>query len=193
VFARVGFAKADLQDVADALGVGKGTIYRYFPSKRELFQAAVDEVMTQMRASIDAAADEHADPLDQIAAALRTYLQFFHDHPRYVELLILERAVFKDRKRPTYYVYREANAERWRALYRGLIREGRIRNIGVDRIRDMIGDLIYGTMFTNYVAGRERSLVDQAEQIVDLVFHGLLTPAERARRAASKIGPEGVS
>ncbi|HVU65229.1 MAG TPA: TetR/AcrR family transcriptional regulator, partial [Phycisphaerales bacterium] len=126
VFARVGFAKADLQDVADALGVGKGTIYRYFPSKRELFQAAVDEVMTQMRASIDAAADEHADPLDQIAAALRTYLQFFHDHPRYVELLILERAVFKDRKRPTYYVYREANAERWRALYRGLIREGRI-------------------------------------------------------------------
>ncbi|MEK6700813.1 MAG: TetR/AcrR family transcriptional regulator [Planctomycetota bacterium] len=182
VFARRGFAATDLQDVADVLKVGKGTLYRYFPSKVELFQAAVDDVMVRMRATIDQAADEQADPLEKISAAISAYLRFFHDHPSYVELLIQERAAFRDRKKPTYFVYREANAERWRDLYRNLIRQGRIRDIPTDRITDMLGDIIYGTMFTNYIAGRKRSLVEQAAEIVDFVFFGLLTPGERSRR-----------
>jgi AcrR family transcriptional regulator len=37
-----GFATADVQEIANKTGVGKGTIYRYFPSKEELFLAAVD-------------------------------------------------------------------------------------------------------------------------------------------------------
>jgi len=33
-FAECGYSEADTQTLADRLGVGKGTIYRYFPSKR---------------------------------------------------------------------------------------------------------------------------------------------------------------
>jgi len=182
LFARRGFEATDLQDVADALGVGKGTLYRYFPSKRDLFQAGVDRVMRRMKATIDGAIDGIADPLDQITAAIRAYLRFFHDHPQYVELLIQERAAFRDRKAPTYFEFRKANIGRWHEVYRALIREGRLRDIPVDRITDVLGDLIYGTMFTNYVAGRTRSLLEQADDIMDIAFHGLLTPAERARR-----------
>jgi len=184
LFARNGFAATDLQDVADVLTVGKGTLYRYFPTKRDLFQAAVDRVMLHMKAAIDEAIADVTDPLDQITTAIRAYLQFFHDHPQYVELLIQERAAFRDRKTPTYFEYRKANSGRWHELYRGLITGGRLRDIPIDRITDVLGDLIYGTMFTNYVAGRTRSLVEQADDIVDIAFHGLLTPAERARRTA---------
>ena len=42
LFAECGYSDADTQTLADRLGVGKGTIYRYFPSKQELFLAAVD-------------------------------------------------------------------------------------------------------------------------------------------------------
>ena len=37
LFAARGYQNTDVQVVADELGVGKGTVYRYFPSKRELF------------------------------------------------------------------------------------------------------------------------------------------------------------
>lgn len=185
LFARHGYQGTDLQDVADALKVGKGTLYRYFPSKRDLFQAAVDQVMVDMRAAIDRAVADVADPLDRIVVAIRRYLKFFHDHPEYVEMLIQERAEFRDRKKPTYFVYREANAARWLELYQGLMRDGRIRKMPVDRLLDVIGDWIYGTMFTNYIAGRTRSLVEQTDDVVDLLFSGLLTPAERARRTQS--------
>src|SRR5947209_4064740 len=63
LFAEHGYSDADTQRLADKLGVGKGTLYRYFPSKRELFLAAADRAMRQLRQSVDASIGGIADPL----------------------------------------------------------------------------------------------------------------------------------
>ncbi len=182
LFAREGYADLDLQVLADDLGVGKGTLYRYFPSKKQLFLAAVDRVMHNLREHIDASVEGVADPLEQITRAICAYLEYFDAHPEAVELFIQERAQFRDRKRPAYFEHREANVGRWRALYRDLIAQGRIRPLAPERITDVIGDLLYGTMFVNYVAGRRRPPAQVAEDIVDIVFHGILSESERRAR-----------
>jgi AcrR family transcriptional regulator len=181
LFAKHGYDGADTQLLADELGVGKGTLYRYFPSKKELFLAAADQVMRQMRDTIDDSIKDVADPLDRIAVAVRTYLRFFADHPDYVELLMQERARFKDRKEPTYFQHRKANIERWRLFYRELIAAGRIRQMPVERITDVFGGVLYGTMFTNYFIGNRKPIEEQAEDILDVVFRGILSDEERAR------------
>ena len=132
LFAKHGYADADTQLLADELGVGKGTLYRYFPSKKALFLAAADRVMRQMRERIDVQIKDIADPLDRIAVATRTFLAFFADNPDFVELLMQERAQFKDRKEPTYFQHRKVNVERWKTLYRQLMAEGRIRAMPVE-------------------------------------------------------------
>jgi AcrR family transcriptional regulator len=179
LFAQYGYADTDTQQLAETLGVGKGTLYRYFPSKEELFLAAVDRVMCRLREAIDGAVETAPDPLEKIASAIRTYLAFFAEHPDFVELLIQERAQFKDRKKPTYFQHREANVESWKALYRALIAEGRIRTMPVERITDVLSDLVYGTMFTNYFNGHCKPCAEQAREILDVVFHGILSDAER--------------
>ena len=95
-------------------------------------------------------------------------------------MLIQERAQFKDRKKPTYFEHRETNVERWRALYRSLIDAGRVRDIPVERIIDVVGDLLYGTMFTNYFTGPRKSAEEQTRDILDIVFHGILSDSEAA-------------
>jgi AcrR family transcriptional regulator len=184
LFARDGFAGADTQVLADELGVGKGTIYRYFPSKRELFLAVVDRVMRRLREVVDAAIEGVDEPLERVATAIRTYLDFFAEHPQFVELLIQERASFKDRQKPTYFQHRDANIGRWQDLFRELIAAGRVRDMPVEQITDVLSDLVYGTMFTNYFVGRRRRSSQQADEILDVVFHGILTDAER-RQAQS--------
>jgi AcrR family transcriptional regulator len=184
LFARHGYAETDTQLLADKLGVGKGTLYRYFPSKEALFLAAVDRVMCDLCRTIDESIAAIEDPLDQVAEAIRAYLAYCAEHPECVELLMQERAQFKDRKKPTYFEHREANVERWRSLYRGLMAEGRIRDMPVARITDVMSDLVYGTMFTNYFTGPRKPPAAQARDILDVVFHGILTDAERRRRPA---------
>ena len=101
--------------LAETIGVGKGTLYRYFPSKRELFLAAADRVMRDAaRARRRAASRASTIRSTGSRSASAPSWPSSPSIPEFVELLIQERAQFKDRKRPTYFEHREANVERWR-------------------------------------------------------------------------------
>ncbi len=182
MFAEHGYADTDLQRLADELDVGKGTLYRYFPSKSILFLAAVDRGLKRLGDEVDRASASRSDPLDQLTAAIDAYLAFFSRHPEMVELFVQERAVFRDRRKATYFRYRESRTPYWRNIYKTLITQGRLRDIPVDQILDVIGDVVYGAMITNVFANRARSSPQQARQIVDIVFNGILTDKERTRR-----------
>jgi AcrR family transcriptional regulator len=186
LFAKRGYSETTTQVVADDLAVGKGTIYRYFPDKRSLFLAAAERRMQQLAATILASVEGISDPLERVAEVVHSYLVYFDAHPEFVELQIQERSQFKDRHKPTYFEYRDANIGKWHEVFRELIAADRIRNIPVERIADVISDLLYGTMFSNYFAGRRRSPEDQTRDILDLVFSGILSDTERAKRQAAK-------
>ncbi|HVT26567.1 MAG TPA: hypothetical protein VHE81_00980, partial [Lacipirellulaceae bacterium] len=115
------------------------------------------------------------DPLERMSQAVRAYLTFFRNHPEYVELFIQERAEFRDRPQQTYFAYRERRAIPWREAFRVLIKEGRIRKFPPERIVRFLGNVIYGTMFTNYLTGRSDSPQRQANEIMDIALHGLST------------------
>jgi AcrR family transcriptional regulator len=186
LFAERGYDKTDTTLLAETVGVGKGTLYRHFPSKRELFLAAVDRVMRMLSQRVDARMARIEDPLEQIVNGVQEFLEFFAEHPGFVELLIQERALFKDRKRPTFIEHRIMNIDRWRAFYRDLIVQQRVRDIPVDRITDVIGNLLYGTIFMNYFSGQPKSVTEQADDIIDVAFRGILSPQELKRRGGCR-------
>src|SRR5437867_9739630 len=79
LFAQHGYTDTDMQILADTVQVAKGTIYRYFPSKRALFLAATDQIMRKLRQAIDKSITGIDDPLDRIERATRAFLGFFAD------------------------------------------------------------------------------------------------------------------
>jgi AcrR family transcriptional regulator len=190
LFAERGFSQTDTQALAEELQVGKGTLYRYFPSKRDLFLAAVERVMVRLGERTDASVEGVHDPIERISRAIRAYLSFFGEHPEFVELLIQERALFKDTKTPIYFEHRKKNVERWRELYRSLIAAGRVRDMPVERITDVVSNAIYGTMVANYFTGQHKSPEQQAQDILDVVLNGILSDSERERTRLAG-DPEG--
>lgn len=44
VFSKEGYYQAKMEDIAKVAGIGKGTIYLYFESKRELFYSMIKEI-----------------------------------------------------------------------------------------------------------------------------------------------------
>jgi hypothetical protein len=63
--------------------------------------------------------------------------------------------------------------------------------MSVDRILDVLGDLIYGTMFTNHFSQRQVSVEAQARDIIDVVFHGILNEAGRERHPPERASQDG--
>jgi AcrR family transcriptional regulator len=183
VFARNGYAGTEMQAVADEIGIAKGTLYLYYKSKEQLFLDAVDQGVLRMKEVIHAQADLIEDPIERIETAIMAYMNYFHEHPEQVELWVIERAVFRDRQAPAYFRHREAGIEVWQDLIRGLIAAGRLRDIPVSRIDDVLCDLLYGVMMTNHFSGRSRPPEQQALDVIDIAFHGILSDRERRRRA----------
>ena len=192
-FARRGFPNTDLQDVADRLGLGKATVYRYFRTKDALFLSAVDRGMRLLTESVNEVAARAADPLDRIIRATHEYLRFFDDHPELVELFVQERAQFRDRRRPTYFAHRDANLGPWKALFLSLMDQGKIRRMPVDRITDVFNAALYGAIFTNYFEGRRRRPDLQARETLDVIFRGILGPKARRRDGDDPRGPRVIS
>lgn len=175
LFADKGYAKCDTQQLADGLGISKGTVFRYFPTKRALFVACIERALERLRAEVDGVAAQAADPLEKLSLAIVAYLRFFDRHPEVVELLILERAELKDRK-STYFDRHERRAESergWRRLVAGLVSSGRFRDLPPERILEFIGDLLYGTIFSNHMSGRRSSLASRGPGLIDMVTRAL--------------------
>ncbi len=189
LFAERSYAKTDTQALADDLGVGKGTIYRYFPTKEALFLAAVDRAMRRLSAQVQGDVAPLTDPLDRITQGIRSYLRFFDENPNFVELLIQERAEFRDRKKPTYFQHRDKNLGPWKEIFERMVVEGQGRSMPIERILDTLSDLLYGTIFTNHFTGRRRSFEAQSRDVVDVFFLGILSNRERALRMSGPRRP----
>src|SRR4051812_27841866 len=182
LFAEHGFTDAVTQLLADELGIGKGTIYRHFSSKKDLFLAAADRAVRQLHDRMEASKQGVEDPLERVVCAVGAYLDFFTENPECVELLVQERAYFKDRAQPTYLEHREKYVERWRDLYRSLMAEGRVREMPAERISDVLTAAIFGSMVLNYFGGRAGAISAGADDILDVILYGILSEPERRRR-----------
>ena len=171
-FARLGYPNADLKLLADELGVAKGTLYRYFPSKKHLFLATVDNCMQQLSQQVSVAAIQVETPLDRIEHALRAYFRFFDLHPHVVELIVQERAEFKERTLPA--PLEQDNSAMWRRHFSDLIACGVLREVPVERLMQTMSSLIYGVIFNKYISGFSESLESKTEDVLDIVFNGLM-------------------
>jgi len=86
VFFRNGFMAANLDEVASGAGVAKGTLYRYFENKAELYVAVLsvngDVFERKMRETIEPA----LPPAEQVRRMSRFYIEHWTAHREYFQI-----------------------------------------------------------------------------------------------------------
>jgi TetR/AcrR family transcriptional repressor of mexJK operon len=87
IFTRHDFHEVLMEDVAQECGVGKGTLYRYFPSKRDLYLAVMFEGMEALCADLGAGLDGPGAPAEKIECIVRCILSHFWDRRLFFALL----------------------------------------------------------------------------------------------------------
>jgi AcrR family transcriptional regulator len=174
IFAAKGYAQTDVQEIANRVGVGKGTVYRHFGNKEALFLAAVKHARDQLIGAVDAVQDAEVDPLLRLRTCMTAILSFFDAHPEVVELLIEERALFRDRRPSLFFEHDEQRRCEWADRLSAMISSGTIRDLPVSTIQDTISRFVFGAMFFHYFEGNSKSLADQAPAMFDALFRGLL-------------------
>jgi AcrR family transcriptional regulator len=91
VFSKYGYQDTDVEKIAALARLGKGTIYRYFESKQNLFMSTLEWGLDSLKNEIFAAIGKADDYLERIEAALSTHLSFFERNRDFYRLLVEEK------------------------------------------------------------------------------------------------------
>jgi AcrR family transcriptional regulator len=86
VFFRDGFVHANLDEVAQRASVAKGTLYRYFENKGELYVAVLSHNGAIFEQRMREAAASAPEPAEQIRRLGRFYYEHWTSHPEYFRI-----------------------------------------------------------------------------------------------------------
>ncbi len=90
VFAEKGYHNATVQDVADEAGLGKGTLYEYVTSKKELLLLVIEEGQTRVHELVIKAIASKTSPIQKLRAIIHTTLDVADEHKRIMRMIFNE-------------------------------------------------------------------------------------------------------
>ena len=102
VFSQKGFHTATMDEISERAGVGKGTLYRYFETKENLFDELVRIRLEELERKAESILDGQDDVLTMIAKYIRAYFEFFDRNQLLYRLIVHERADMGEHSRDVY-------------------------------------------------------------------------------------------
>lgn len=79
IFSRYGYKKTTLDDIANAVRKGKSSLYYYFNSKEDLFQAVIAKEVDILREALEKVVFRSLDPEEKLREYILTKLSTFRD------------------------------------------------------------------------------------------------------------------
>jgi len=151
IFAQNGFRRTKIEQIAAHLGVGKGTLYRYFKDKKSLFLAVYEQGMARLLQAIRASVEPITDPQRKVAAAVRTYFEFFDNDRELIEILMQVRSEFKDDYRRVFVAMYSDYIVRIQENLRTGIKMGVFRDLDVEKTAEAMSATLQGVLQSFYV------------------------------------------
>jgi len=86
IFFRDGFMDTNLDEIAELAGVAKGTLYRYFDNKAQIYLAVLSRNAKRFEKKLQGALDPQATPVDALIGVSRFYFQHYVENPDYFQI-----------------------------------------------------------------------------------------------------------
>ncbi|MBU4590614.1 MAG: TetR/AcrR family transcriptional regulator, partial [Candidatus Omnitrophica bacterium] len=175
VFSEKGFARTQVDEIADLASLGKGTVYRYFKDKKNLFLSVADKGIESLKDLVLEAMAKEKEPLDKIKKAIETYLKFFEKRPDLIRIFLHEQSEFQKRIEMRYYQRYYEHVNKVEEIFKeaqtlGLIKKKLNPRLAIATLIDMLNSFIYTWQLT----GKKYSLSESFTVITDIYFTGIL-------------------
>lgn len=126
LFAERGFHGTSMGDIAEAMGVQKGSLYSHTESKQQLLYDVVRAGADAFHAALDAV-EEDAHAVERIRQALRGHLRVVAEQLDIATVFTREWRYLEGALRDEFVAERRRYEERWRDLFREGVERGELR------------------------------------------------------------------
>jgi AcrR family transcriptional regulator len=176
VFAVRGFSDATMDEIAAAAGIAKGTVYLYFPSKKDVYLEALKQGLTELRdrtrANMHAAKGIQA----RLQAFVRTRLEYAEANRDFIKIYHSEfgnltNAATCDSEFQQLYLQQAKELEK---VLQSAMDSGEIRRLRSDFAAFIIYDMVRGVMTQRLLEWSTVPLEEDIELLNDLIWKGIV-------------------
>lgn len=174
IFARFGYRKATLEDIAGELGMTAANIYAYAESKRELYEQTVAFALSRWQTRVKNAASEKKAAKEKLETLCDSALHYLSEDTDFCALLKSDPSIFP--MFPTVDPYEEINAVSVWLIAEILklgIQTGEFRELDVDTVSELLFSLYKGFIIHAYVQGESEFIERNLPQTLELILHGI--------------------
>ena len=161
--------------IAEAVGISQGAVFRHFETKDAIWHAAMVWVRTQLLGAMQAAAQAEALPTPALRAVFMAHVGFVAAHPGVPRFMFHEMQSPKDSP-----VKREVRTllAAYRALLMALLdaagRRGDLRaGVDPDAAATLFVGAVQGLIMQSMAAGRAHVLTTQADAVATIFLQGI--------------------
>lgn len=176
LFARYGYKKTTVEDVAAAVGMTKSNIYFYFTSKKDLYEKTVGYALVKWRDSVTEAIDATEDVIQKFTAMADTSFAYISQHEELRAILATDAGIFT--LSPSEDRFLEINTSA-RKLVSDILRqgidEGRFYPVDVDATTEFIFSVYVMFLIREYVKPEGRLIERMFAEGLALILRGLCT------------------
>ena len=177
VFADRGFHEATVDDIAEAAGVAKGTVYLYYQSKRDVYFAALKFGISQMYSSLLQEIKKVSTPEEKLKALIAAKLVYFDENRDFFKIYYSELGNIPSAHPGGIDTEFKALYQEQARLVETILKEGArkkvIRSLRTEHAAFAISDIIRGVV-THRILGWSKSKLNQdVDFIFDMVWKGI--------------------
>jgi len=178
IFSKNGYYKADMDIIAQRAKIGKGTLYRYFESKKNLFISLVEWGLNQLKDGILTNIEGIDDEIEKINTALEVYFNFYKNNKGFYRVLIYEKYNFMDeiaRKfKETYFAHLHIIEN----VFQQGIQKGVFKNINTRSASISLMGITDALLFKWLFENKSSCFDDELAVLKEIFFNGILVEKE---------------
>jgi len=179
VFSKDGYYKADMDLIAQKAKIGKGTVYRYFESKKNLFISLVEWGLNQLKDEILTSIERIDDEIERINTALEVYFNFYKNHKGFYRILIYEKYNFMDEIARKFKEKYFAHLHIIENVFQTGIEEGIFKNIDTRSTAIALIGMTDALLFKWLFENKSSCFDDELAALKEIFFNGILVKKEK--------------
>lgn len=168
-------ASVTTQDMADAMQLTQGAIFRHFSSKDEIWLAAMHWISERLMKVLSNAAAEASDPLDAIRRMFLAHIAFVSKHPALPRILFSE---LQNKKQSKLRQLIREIVSGYEGRISGLLDDAKIHGLVDGELDSRSAAVLYigmiqGLVMQASIYGGKRSLLQEAEKTFPIFLRGI--------------------
>lgn len=97
IFSKADFHKVTMDEIAELANVGKGTLYRYYENKEDLYFSIISKGLEALYCYITATIEKEQDVIPKIKKFVYCALRFFEKNKPFVIVFLQEEVKFREK------------------------------------------------------------------------------------------------